>query len=102
MALTGGLLASSLAIGTPANAAGTMKAELYKLRMCESGDNYHAATGNGYFGAYQFSSATWHALGFHGRPDHAKATTQNRAARALHHREGWRAWPFCARTEHLR
>jgi Transglycosylase-like domain len=102
VALVGGLVASSLAIAAPVGAAGTMKADLYKLRMCESGDNYRAASGNGYFGAYQFAPATWHALGFHGRPDHARAVTQNRAARDLHSREGWRAWPSCARVEHLR
>lgn len=32
---------------------------LYKLRMCESGGNYQTNTGNGYYGAYQFSQSTW-------------------------------------------
>ena len=32
---------------------------LYKLRMCETGGRYNANTGNGYYGAYQFSAATW-------------------------------------------
>lgn len=32
---------------------------LYKLRMCESGGNYQINTGNGYYGAYQFSQSTW-------------------------------------------
>lgn len=32
---------------------------LYKLRMCETGGRYNANTGNGYYGAYQFSEATW-------------------------------------------
>jgi uncharacterized protein YabE (DUF348 family) len=32
---------------------------LYKLRMCETGGRYDANTGNGYYGAYQFSAATW-------------------------------------------
>lgn len=32
---------------------------LYKLRMCESGGNYRTNTGNGYYGAYQFSQSTW-------------------------------------------
>lgn len=32
---------------------------LYKLRMCESGGNYQTNTGNGFYGAYQFSQSTW-------------------------------------------
>jgi resuscitation-promoting factor RpfB len=32
---------------------------LYKLRQCESGGNYQTNTGNGYYGAYQFSQSTW-------------------------------------------
>jgi Transglycosylase-like domain len=99
--LSAGLVVSGLMVAAPAGAAGTLSADLYKLRMCESGDNYRANTGNGYFGAYQFAAGTWHSLGFHGRPDHAKAATQNRAARDIHAREGWRAWPSCARAEHL-
>ncbi len=31
------------------------------LRQCESGGNYSINTGNGYYGAYQFSSGTWMA-----------------------------------------
>jgi hypothetical protein len=79
-----------------------LRVDLHKLRICESGDNFRADTGNGYFGAYQFSPSTWQSLGFHGRPDHAKAITQNRAARDLHARSGWSAWPACSRSEHLR
>jgi resuscitation-promoting factor RpfB len=32
---------------------------LAALRQCETGGNYQANTGNGYYGAYQFSAATW-------------------------------------------
>lgn len=35
---------------------------LYKLRMCESGGNYKTNTGNGYYGAYQFSQSTWNRV----------------------------------------
>jgi hypothetical protein len=96
-----GLLTASVFSATPVGASEPLSVKLHKLRMCESGDNYRADTGNGYFGAYQFAPATWHGLGFHGRPDHAKHTTQNRAARKLHAREGWKAWPACAQAEHL-
>jgi len=35
---------------------------LYKLRMCESGGNYQTNTGNGFYGAYQFSASTWNRI----------------------------------------
>lgn len=38
---------------------GSLSDWLYKLRMCESGGNYAINTGNGYYGAYQFSAPTW-------------------------------------------
>lgn len=102
-ALTVGLVVSGVATASPASAAHSrMDSKLHKLRICESGDNYRENTGNGYFGAYQFSRSTWHGLGFHGRPDQAKHVTQDRAAKRLHRESGWGAWPSCARTEHLR
>jgi hypothetical protein len=79
-----------------------MKTELHRLRNCESGDHYRLNTGNGYFGAYQFSAATWHALGYHGRPDRAKVKTQDSAAKKEHKVSGWGAWPSCSSREHLR
>lgn len=39
--------------------SGSLADWLYKLRTCESGGNYAINTGNGYYGAYQFSYATW-------------------------------------------
>lgn len=34
-----------------------------RLRNCESGGNYRAATGNGFYGAYQFTLSTWSSIG---------------------------------------
>lgn len=39
--------------------SGSLAKWLRVLRMCESGGNYQINTGNGYYGAYQFSAATW-------------------------------------------
>ena len=36
---------------------------LEALRWCESTNDYAADTGNGYYGAYQFSLETWEWLG---------------------------------------
>jgi len=100
--LSVGLVGAGIVTAGPAGATESMAADLNKLRICESGDNYRENTGNGYFGAYQFSQSTWRGLGLHGRPDRARAITQNLAARKLHAEDGWSAWPSCARSEHLR
>jgi len=52
---------------------------LYKLRACESGGNYQDDTGNGYYGAYQFSLGTWERLGYSGLPSSAPASVQDQA-----------------------
>ncbi|MBV9871316.1 MAG: transglycosylase family protein [Frankiaceae bacterium] len=97
-----GLAVSSAVIAAPAGAHGSIKRDLHRLRVCESGNNYHANTGNGYYGAYQFSRSTWRGLGFHKRPDQAKRKTQDRAAKKEHAISGWSAWPSCSQREHLR
>lgn len=52
---------------------------LYALRECESGGNYQDNTGNGYYGAYQFSEGTWERLGYSGLPSSASPSTQDQA-----------------------
>jgi hypothetical protein len=71
------------------------------LRRCESGGNYAENTGNGYYGAYQFSAATWHGLGFPGLPSDASPAVQDRAAQQLQARSGWGQWPSCSRRLRL-
>jgi hypothetical protein len=68
----------------------------YELRMCESGDNYGEDTGNGYYGAYQFSESTWESLGYSGLPSNASPATQDQAAHELQARSGWGQWPACS------
>jgi hypothetical protein len=68
----------------------------YELRVCESGDNYGEDTGNGYYGAYQFSLSTWYGLGFTGLPSEASPATQDRAAEKLQAEAGWGQWPACS------
>lgn len=75
--------------------------ELFKLRMCESHDNYQDNTGNGYYGAYQFALTTWEDLGMTGRPDQASPDMQDYAAKVLHARAGWGPWPACSAKEGL-
>jgi hypothetical protein len=67
-----------------------------ELRDCESGDNYAADTGNGFFGAYQFSWSTWSELGYPGRPDLEPYWMQDAAAQHLQALYGWDQWPACS------
>ncbi|HET9061636.1 MAG TPA: transglycosylase family protein [Acidimicrobiales bacterium] len=67
-----------------------------ELRQCESGDNYAANTGNGFYGAYQFSGQTWSDLGYPGRPDQEPYWMQDQAAERLHAAQGWSPWPSCS------
>lgn len=83
-------------------AAGASGGAFARLRKCESGGNYAANTGNGYYGAYQFSLSTWRSLGYGGYPHQASPATQDAAARRLQARSGWGQWPACARKLGLR
>ncbi|MGC8512118.1 MAG: transglycosylase family protein [Acidimicrobiales bacterium] len=71
-------------------------ADWLALRTCESGDTYTENTGNGYYGAYQFSQATWTGLGYPGRPDQEPPAMQDQAAAQLQAEAGWGAWPACS------
>jgi hypothetical protein len=79
----------------------TLAKQMYRLRVCESSNRYPLNTGNGYYGAYQFNTRTWHGLGYSGRPDRASKRTQDAATVKLHHQRGWQPWPACSRKEHL-
>lgn len=68
---------------------------LAALRQCESDGNYSDNTGNGYYGAYQFSQSTWNHLGFSGLPSDAPPQVQDSAATMLA-QGGWYSWPECA------
>ncbi len=69
-----------------------------ELRTCESGDNYQENTGNGFYGAYQFSGATWSGLGYSGLASEAPYWDQDAAAQHLQSQDGWAPWPACAAT----
>ena len=85
--------AATPAISVSSGAASSAWAQ---LRMCESGDNYGADTGNGYYGAYQFSLSTWQSLGYGGLPSQAAPAEQDAAAQRLFDRAGWSPWPVCS------
>lgn len=91
-AATGVTAAGAAAVMTAAPASADT---FSNIRQCESGGNYSTNTGNGFYGAYQFTQQTWSGLGYAGRPDQASPATQDAAARALAARSGFGQWPVC-------
>jgi hypothetical protein len=84
--------------GGPAGASAAEAALLAKIRQCESGGNYAALSPSGtYRGAYQFSVATWRAVGGTGDPAQASPAEQDLRALLLLRSQGPRAWPHCSR-----
>ena len=87
---------------TKASPSSSLDAAFAALRKCESGGNYKIATGNGYYGAYQFDPRTWRSLGYTGLPSDAAPEVQDEAARKLLAKAGWGQWPACSRKLGLR
>jgi hypothetical protein len=69
-----------------------------RLAQCESGGNWAANTGNGYYGGLQFSLATWQNYGGTGYPHQASKAAQIEVGKRLQAARGWGAWPGCARS----
>lgn len=71
------------------------RAWLASTRRCESNGNYGTATGNGFWGAYQFTLSSWRAVGGWGMPHLASKLEQDYRAVLLLYRQGRGAWPVC-------
>jgi Transglycosylase-like domain len=69
--------------------------QLEAIAACESGGNPRTDTGNGFYGKYQFTLATWQAVGGAGNPAQAPEGEQDRRAQALMDRAGPGQWPVC-------
>ena len=88
--------------GTAAKPSGTRvtapSAVLAKIARCESGGDPTAVSADGrYRGKYQFSRATWRAMGGTGDPAAAPEAVQDRLAAALLAARGTAPWPNCGR-----
>ena len=69
-----------------------------RIAQCESGGNWAANTGNGYYGGLQFNLSTWRAYGGSGRPDQNSREAQIAVAKRLVAASGgYGAWPVCGR-----
>jgi resuscitation-promoting factor RpfB len=67
-----------------------------RIAACESGGNWAANTGNGYYGGLQFNLGTWQSYGGSGRPDQNSREAQIAVAERVRAAEGgYGAWPVC-------
>lgn len=70
---------------------------LQAIAQCESGGDPTAIGGGGlYRGKYQFSVATWQAVGGKGDPAAAPEAEQDRRAIILYNTSGPSQWPVCS------
>jgi hypothetical protein len=102
LSLAAGLVITDLPSKPLSASASSARDDFAALRRCESGGNYAANTGNGYYGAYQFARGTWASLGYRGRPDQAPPAVQDQAAARLQSLTGWSSWPACSKRLGLR
>ncbi|WP_127573492.1 resuscitation-promoting factor [Georgenia faecalis] len=88
----------------PAASSGAVSGDVWaRLAQCESGGNPTIVSANGlYHGLYQFSVATWQAVGGSGLPSQASPAEQTQRAQALQARSGWGQWPACSAKLGLR
>ena len=77
--------------------AGTASPALEAIAACESGGDPGAISPDGrYRGKYQFSRATWRAMGGSGDPAQAPESVQDAMAAKLLAARGTSPWPNCA------
>jgi hypothetical protein len=94
--MAGAFVVAPMALGAgTANADGGVNWDA--VASCESGGNWHTATGNGYYGGLQFTMGTWRANGGSGSPHQASREEQIRVADNVLRTQGIGAWPVCGR-----
>ena len=77
-------------------AAASVPPQLEAIARCESGGDPAAIGGGGQFrGKYQFTYATWAAVGGQGDPAAAPEAEQDRRAALLYAQSGPGQWPVC-------
>ena len=75
------------------------------MAQCESGGNWSANTGNGYYGGLQFLPSTWQAAGggqYAALPHQATREQQIAVANSWLSRTSWSQWPACSASLGLR
>jgi len=92
--ITGGIVGALLATAGVAHADSNMLG-WDAVAQCESGGNWAADTGNGFYGGLQFKMSTWHAFGGMGSPAQASREEQIAVANRVLDKQGPYAWPKC-------
>lgn len=95
---------SSSSSSSSSGSSSTVSGDVWaRLAQCESGGNPSIVSASGkYHGLYQFSVATWQAVGGTGLPSQASAAEQTKRAQILQARSGWGQWPHCSAKLGLR
>ncbi|MFI9273904.1 transglycosylase family protein [Kitasatospora sp. NPDC052896] len=103
--LTCGVMIVTAAVPAPARAGTAARrvpdAVWDQVADCESDGDWAADTGNGFYGGLQIGPSTWASAGglrYARRPDRASRRQQIDVAQEILRRQGWRAWPGCARA----
>lgn len=72
------------------------------LAACESSMNPQALNPSGkYRGLFQFDQRSWEYVGGSGDPSQAPVKEQYKRAKLLQEKQGWSAWPQCAKKQGL-
>jgi peptidoglycan hydrolase-like protein with peptidoglycan-binding domain len=97
--IVGPVTSAALGLGGVAAAprsAAAPSSTLARIAQCESGGSPTAISADGqYRGKYQFTRATWRAMGGSGDPAQAPEAEQDQRAAVLLAREGTSPWPVC-------
>ena len=98
--IAGAAMTAPLVFAATAQAGPVHQAPWDRVAQCESGGNWSANTGNGYYGGLQFSRRAWHSYGgeaYAGTANYATRSQQIEIAEKVLTAQGWKAWPTCAR-----
>jgi resuscitation-promoting factor RpfC len=98
LAVISGALALAGFVLSCGNASADSGVNWDAIAQCESGGNWAANTGNGYYGGLQFKQATWSANGGVGSPAGASREEQIRVAENVMQKRGLGAWPTCGKN----
>jgi hypothetical protein len=89
-------LSGATARATQSQSSSASSATLQRIAACESGGDPGAISPDGrYRGKYQFSRATWRAMGGSGDPAQAPESVQDAMAAKLLAARGTSPWPNC-------